>query len=104
MSLPSRGDQVSSTARTAALRLAHCREFGLPAIEAPEIAGERLAQLAFRRALVAERGEEQLMRIIELLAISSSRFRPLITKPGAFAKSSSASCVVIALRRLTAPP
>jgi hypothetical protein len=62
MSLPSRGDQVSSTARTAALRLAHCREFGLPATEAPEIAGERLAQLAFRRALVTKRGKEHLVQ------------------------------------------
>src|SRR4029077_11021468 len=48
-------------ARAAALRFAHRREFGLPAIETPEIAGKHVAQLAFRRALVTKRGEEQLM-------------------------------------------
>src|SRR5262249_46519012 len=37
-------------------------KFSPPAIEAPEIAGERVAQLAFRRALVTERGEKQLMQ------------------------------------------
>jgi hypothetical protein len=48
--------------RTAALRFAHSGEFSAPAIEAPEIAGERVVQFAFRRALVTKRGEEQLMQ------------------------------------------
>src|SRR5215472_10880233 len=47
--------------RATALCLAHRGEFSPPAIDAPKIAGERVAQLAFRRALVTERGEEQLM-------------------------------------------
>jgi hypothetical protein len=42
-------------------------------------------------------------RIIEFVAISSSRFKPLIMKTGALAKSSSANCVPIALSRFTAP-
>jgi hypothetical protein len=38
-------------------------------------------------------------RIIEFIAISSSRLRPLITKIGALVKSSSASSFVMALSR-----
>src|SRR5438105_9804406 len=46
--------------RTAALRFAHSREFGSPAIEGPEIADERVAHLALWRALVPKRGDDQL--------------------------------------------
>jgi hypothetical protein len=81
-----------------------CREFGAPAIEVAEIAGQRLPQFALRWLSSPNEAENSSCRIIELLAMSSSRFRPLITKPDVFAKSSSASCAVIELRRLTAPP
>ena len=41
--------------------------------------------------------------IIELAAISSSRFSPLTTNTGAVAKSRPASWAVIAFSRFTAP-
>ena len=63
--LASRGDRQQHPSRTATLRFAHRREFGPPAIEAPEIAGERGAQLTFRRTLVTKRGEEQLAKLVE---------------------------------------
>src|SRR5271165_5027625 len=77
--------------RAAALRFTHSGEFGAPTIDAPEIAGERVAQLALRALSSPSEAKKSSCRIIELLAISSSRLSPLITKPGAFAKSSSAS-------------
>jgi len=43
-------------------------------------------------------------RIMEFVAMSSSRFSPLISNPGTEAKASFASCARIAFRRLTAPP
>jgi hypothetical protein len=42
--------------------------------------------------------------IIELVAISSSRFSPLTTNTGAAATSSAASWAVMAFSRRTAPP
>src|SRR5205814_5212710 len=48
--------------RAATLRFAHGREFSAPAIDASEITGERVAQLAFRRALFIKRGKEQLVQ------------------------------------------
>src|SRR6516225_1773372 len=44
------------------MRLAHRGKFSPPAIEASEIADERVSELAFRRALLTKRGEEQLMQ------------------------------------------
>ena len=62
-SLRSRGDQVSSTQpEPPPCGFAHRREFGAPAIDAAEIAGQRVAQLALGRALLAERGEKEFVQ------------------------------------------
>jgi hypothetical protein len=60
MSLLSRGDQVSST-RPDPPPCAHRREFSTPAIDTAEIADQRIAQLAFRLALGAQRCEKELV-------------------------------------------
>jgi hypothetical protein len=52
------GEQHPS--RPAALRLPHRGKFRAPAIDTAEIAGQRIAQLPFRLALAAQRGEKEL--------------------------------------------
>ena len=57
-----RGPGEQHPTRAASLGFTHRREFGLPAIEAPEIAGEGVSQFPVRRALVTKGSKEQLMQ------------------------------------------
>jgi hypothetical protein len=70
---------VQHPARATALSFTHSREFRTPAIDVSEITGERIAQLAPGALSSPSEAKKSSCRIIELLAISSSRFRPLIT-------------------------
>src|SRR5262249_45806842 len=84
--------------------LTHGGEFCAPAIEGTEIARKGRAELLSRHAFVSHPSKNSSCRIIELVAMSSSRLSPFIRKLGAVLKSRPASCSVMRLSRLTAPP
>jgi hypothetical protein len=90
-------------ARAAAQRLSDRREFGPPVLYAFEVARQRFTEDALGFATRAERRKEKFMQNHRIGRISFSRLRPLMTKMGAVAKSSSLSRAVIALRRWTVP-
>ena len=103
-SLRSRGDQVSSTQPEpprCAFPIAENSAAQAEMLPKSRISASRSAPSGSPRS--PSEAKKISCRIIEFIAISSSRLRPLITKTGALAKSSSASCAVIAFSRFTAP-
>ena len=60
--LVARRPRQQHPARSAALRLTHRRELGLPSLEAAEMPDQRVAQSPIGLAALAKRGEEEFMQ------------------------------------------
>jgi hypothetical protein len=92
-------------ARATAQRLAHGDELLAPALDAAEAGFQPASSPApSSRPSPPRLPKYSSCSSIELVAISSSRFRPLSWKPGRRREGRRASSARIALSRFTAPP
>src|SRR5215467_5985687 len=90
--------------RAAAHGLTHGDELAPPPFDGTEVSHQASRSIRSGSSSAPSPSKYSSCRIIEFVAINSSRLRPLTRNTGAVANSSVASCAVIAFRRFTAPP